>query len=67
MTILILFISEERHPGHAVDTDCEMDAAQIYLKSHSKAQKSFQSKYYKTKRNLCFAWSGVFKACCYKQ
>lgn len=28
MTILILFISEEHHPGHAVDKDCEMDAAQ---------------------------------------
>lgn len=28
MTILILFISEERHPGHGVDRDCETDAAQ---------------------------------------
>lgn len=43
MTILILFISEEHHPGHAVDRDCEMDAAQRSVwratpkhRSHSK-------------------------------
>lgn len=49
MTILILFISEECHPGHAVDTDCEMDAAQRSIwratpkhRSHSKANTTKQ-------------------------
>lgn len=67
MTVLILFISEKHHPGHAVDRDWDGCCSEICLKSHSQAQQSFQGKYHKTKRNHCFAWSGVSKACSYKQ